>query len=62
MGISFTVYSDKGNIDRLWPFDLIPRTIEASEWKQVTLGLKQRLKALNLFIEDIYNEQKNFKR
>ncbi|HHS99426.1 MAG TPA: circularly permuted type 2 ATP-grasp protein, partial [Thiomicrospira sp.] len=57
MGISFTVYSDKGNIDRLWPFDLIPRTIEASEWKQVTLGLKQRLKALNLFIEDIYNEQ-----
>jgi len=57
MGISFTVYSDKGNIDRLWPFDLIPRTIEASEWEKVSLGLKQRLKALNLFIEDIYNEQ-----
>ena len=57
MGISFTVYSDKGNIDRLWPFDLIPRTIESSEWELVSIGLKQRLKALNLFIEDIYNEQ-----
>ncbi|OIP96350.1 MAG: hypothetical protein AUK56_02265 [Thiomicrospira sp. CG2_30_44_34] len=57
MGISFTVYSDKGNIDRLWPFDLIPRTIDATEWMKVSAGLKQRLKALNLFIEDIYNEQ-----
>ena len=57
MGISFTVYSDKGNIDRLWPFDLIPRTIDASEWEVVSDGLKQRLKALNLFIEDIYNDQ-----
>ncbi|MDX1352292.1 MAG: circularly permuted type 2 ATP-grasp protein, partial [Thiomicrorhabdus sp.] len=57
MGISFTIYSDKGNIDRLWPFDLIPRTIEASEWEVVANGLKQRLKALNLFIEDVYNEQ-----
>lgn len=57
MGISFTVYSDKGNIDRLWPFDLIPRTIVASEWSTVSAGLKQRLKALNLFIEDIYNDQ-----
>lgn len=58
MGISFTVYSDEGNIDRLWPFDLLPRVIEAKEWKEVTKGLKQRLKALNLFIEDIYNDQK----
>ena len=57
MGISFTVYSDKGNIDRLWPFDLIPRTIEATEWETVANGLKQRLKALNLFIEDVYNDQ-----
>lgn len=57
MGISFTVYSDKGNIDRLWPFDLIPRTIDAAEWRKVSAGLTQRLKALNLFIEDIYNDQ-----
>jgi len=57
MGISFTVYSDSGNIDRLWPFDLLPRTIEYNEWQKVSEGLKQRLDALNLFIEDIYNEQ-----
>lgn len=57
MGISFTVYSDNGNIDRLWPFDLLPRTIEHEEWSKVTLGLKQRLDALNLFIEDVYNDQ-----
>jgi len=57
MGVSFTVYDDTGNIDRLWPFDLVPRTIDADEWQEVSKGLKQRLKALNLFIEDIYNEQ-----
>lgn len=61
MGISFTVYSDKGNIDRLWPYDLLPRTIEYSEWQKVSKGLKQRLDALNLFIEDIYNGQKILK-
>ncbi len=61
MGISFTVYSDKGNIDRLWPFDVFPRTIEADEWNKITQGLKQRLKALNRFIEDVYNDQEIFK-
>ncbi|BBP44803.1 hypothetical protein THMIRHAS_01760 [Thiosulfatimonas sediminis] len=61
LGISFTVYSDKGNIDRLWPFDVFPRTIAADEWQRITTGLKQRLKALNLFIEDVYNEQRIFK-
>ena len=58
MGISFTVYSDEGNIDRPWPFDLIPRVVRASDWKQVSEGLKQRSKALNCFINDVYNEQK----
>lgn len=58
MGISFTVYSDEGNIDRPWPFDLIPRIIRASDWKLVNQGLIQRSKALNCFINDIYNEQK----
>jgi uncharacterized circularly permuted ATP-grasp superfamily protein len=57
MGITFTVYSDAGNIDRAWPFDIVPRTMPESEWKRVDQGLKQRLKALNLFIEDLYNEQ-----
>ncbi len=58
MGISFTVYSDEGNIDRSWPFDLIPRIIRASEWNRVTAGLTQRSRALNCFINDVYNKQK----
>lgn len=61
MGISFTVYSDAGNIDREWPFDIIPRIIAEKEWNQTSLGLQQRLRALNCFIHDIYNEQKIFK-
>ncbi len=58
MGITFTVYSDKGNIDREWPFDIVPRVIDAKEWQQVQEGLKQRLEALNLFVHDLYNEQR----
>ncbi|MGR9086718.1 MAG: circularly permuted type 2 ATP-grasp protein [Gammaproteobacteria bacterium] len=57
MGITFTVYSDEGNIDRAWPFDIIPRIIEYREWQRVETGLKQRLKALNCFIDDTYNDQ-----
>ncbi|MCX7106026.1 MAG: circularly permuted type 2 ATP-grasp protein [Methylococcales bacterium] len=57
MGISFTVYSDEGNIDRAWPFDIIPRIIDAKEWRIIEKGLKQRLTALNCFISDVYNEQ-----
>ncbi|NOT85756.1 MAG: circularly permuted type 2 ATP-grasp protein [Methylococcaceae bacterium] len=57
MGISFTVYSDEGNIDRAWPFDIIPRIIEAQEWRIIEKGLKQRLTALNHFISDVYGEQ-----
>jgi uncharacterized circularly permuted ATP-grasp superfamily protein len=61
MGITFTVYSDAGNIDRDWPFDIIPRTISAHEWQRTELGLKQRLQALNMFIDDLYNGQKILK-
>lgn len=57
MGITFTVYSERGNIDRAWPFDIIPRLIEYQEWKRIEAGLIQRLKALNCFINDVYNEQ-----
>ena len=57
-GITFTVYSEAGNIDRAWPFDVIPRVIEATEWDRITLGLTQRLTALNLFIQDLYGPQK----
>ncbi|MBY0578301.1 MAG: circularly permuted type 2 ATP-grasp protein [Burkholderiales bacterium] len=56
-GITFTVYTEAGNIDRAWPFDVIPRIIDGREWARVESGLKQRLAALNLFISDIYNEQ-----
>jgi uncharacterized circularly permuted ATP-grasp superfamily protein len=58
MGITFTVYSEAGNIDRAWPFDIIPRVMAKSEWTRIEEGLKQRLTALNLFIDDLYNEQR----
>ena len=58
MGISFTIYSEGKNIDRAWPFDIIPRIIPAKEWRKVSLGLAQRSRALNCFINDIYNKQK----
>jgi uncharacterized circularly permuted ATP-grasp superfamily protein len=58
MGITFTVYSDGDNIDRAWPFDIIPRVIPSDEWRRVRAGLEQRLQALNLFIADVYGEQR----
>lgn len=59
MGISFRVYhEEEGSIDRAWPFDIIPRIIEKKEWLEIESGLKQRVKALNLFIDDLYNDQK----
>ena len=58
MGITFTVYSDGRGIDRAWPFDVIPRVIDASEWRHIEAGLIQRLRALNHFIDDLYNEQR----
>ena len=61
MGISFTVYSDAGNIDRDWPFDIIPRIITQREWQKTEKGLIQRLIALNCFIDDIYNQRKILK-
>lgn len=58
MGISFTTYNDGENIDRAWPFDPIPRVMPESEWRRIDLGLRQRLTALNLFIDDLYNAQR----
>jgi len=58
MGITFTVYSDGQNIDRAWPFDIIPRVIPGTEWDRISAGLAQRLRALNMFIDDLYNEQR----
>lgn len=61
MGITFTVYTEEGNIDRSWPFDIIPRPISAKQWSVTADGLKQRLQALNLFIDDLYHDQKIIK-
>lgn len=60
-GITFTVYSDNAGIERIFPFDIIPRIITGLEWDHVEKGIKQRLRALNLFLKDIYNEQQIIK-
>jgi len=59
MGITFRVYTDEeGSIDRAWPFDVVPRVIRKKEWDRIEEGLKQRVQALNLFIDDLYHDQK----
>ena len=60
-GITFNVYSDEEGAERIFPFSLIPRVIGAQEWSNVEAGLKQRLQALNLFLLDIYGEQRIIK-
>lgn len=57
MGITFTVYGDDRGTEKIWPFDIIPRIVGPDEWKMVEAGLKQRIKALNMFINDIYHDQ-----
>ncbi len=57
MGITFTLYSEGSSIDRAWPIDVVPRIITSTEWNDISAGLKQRLRALNMFIDDIYNDQ-----
>ena len=59
MGITFTVYHEEGgSIDRAWPLDIIPRTIARREWNRIEAGLRQRVIAINRFIDDIYHEQR----
>ncbi len=58
MGITFTVYTEGGSIDRAWPFDIVPRIIPDREWRHTAAGLTQRVQALNLFIDDLYHEQR----
>jgi uncharacterized circularly permuted ATP-grasp superfamily protein len=57
MGITFNVYGDAAGTERIFPFDVIPRIVEASDWALIERGLKQRIQALNLFIDDIYQAQ-----
>jgi len=56
-GITFTVYSSGEGIEKIFPFDIIPRIITAPEWNYIEKGIKQRLKALNLFLKDVYSDQ-----
>jgi len=60
-GITFTVYNDEAGIERIFPFDIIPRILTAAEWDHIEKGIKQRLRALNLFLKDIYSTQQIIK-
>jgi uncharacterized circularly permuted ATP-grasp superfamily protein len=57
MGITFNVYGHEAGTEKVWPFDLVPRIIEGGEWDMIERGLKQRITALNMFIDDLYNAQ-----
>ncbi|KXV74805.1 hypothetical protein AD953_10080, partial [Acetobacter malorum] len=57
LGITFTVYSDREAIDRVLPFDVIPRVITAAEWDHIERGVQQRVQAINLFLHDIYHDR-----
>src|SRR6266498_1751455 len=57
MGITFNVYGDEAGTERIFPFDVIPRIVEAVDWALIERGLKQRIQALNLFIDDVYQAQ-----
>ena len=58
LGITFTVYSDAKTIDRILPFDVLPRVLSAAEWRHLESGIVQRITALNLLLDDIYHDQK----
>jgi uncharacterized circularly permuted ATP-grasp superfamily protein len=61
LGITFTVYSDRNAIDRVLPFDVIPRVISAADWAHIEAGCQQRVAALNEFLHDVYHEQRILK-
>jgi len=58
LGITFTVYGDDSGTERIFPFDMVPRILQRDEWQTIEAGLKQRITALNLFLNDVYNEGK----
>ncbi len=57
LGITFTVYSDAKTIDRILPFDVLPRVLSAAEWRHLESGIVQRITAINLLLDDIYHGQ-----
>ena len=60
-GITFNVYGDAAGSERIFPFDLMPRVVTAEEWRTIEAGLVQRITALNLFLHDVYHEQRILK-
>lgn len=58
LGVTFNVYSDDQGTERIFPFDIVPRIVASQEWDRLEKGLRQRIQALNLFIHDIYHDQK----
>jgi uncharacterized circularly permuted ATP-grasp superfamily protein len=58
LGITFNVYGHESGTEKIWPFDILPRIVNAAEWDWIERGLKQRIRALNLFIDDVYNDQR----
>ena len=58
LGITFAVYGHGDGAEKVWPFDILPRIVEHDEWLSIERGLKQRIRALNLFLDDIYNESR----
>jgi uncharacterized circularly permuted ATP-grasp superfamily protein len=61
MGITFNVYGRDEGTEKIWPFDIIPRIVSGSDWVQIESGLKQRIFALNEFLQDVYNDKKIIK-
>ena len=61
LGITFAVYGESSGSERLIPFDIVPRIFSGSEWRRLELGIKQRVRALNAFLHDIYHEQEIIK-
>jgi uncharacterized circularly permuted ATP-grasp superfamily protein len=61
MGITFNVYGERAGVEKIFPFDLVPRIVSAAEWSRIERGLKQRITALNHFIHDLYHKQKIIK-
>jgi uncharacterized circularly permuted ATP-grasp superfamily protein len=57
-GITFSVYSDRRGVEKIFPFDLVPRPVAAAEWKEMEAGLVQRIRALNLFLHDVYHDRR----
>ena len=60
MGMTFNVYHDSKGIEKILHLDLVPRIISGAEWSIIEKGLQQRIRAINLFLDDIYNDQKIF--